>query len=172
MYPAAPNILKNNNITGPFVVLHPGSGGSALDWPAKNFGRLAGKINSELGLSIITTGSASESVLIDTIQKQTKNIVRLEGQLNLKELAALLKKASLIIANSTGPLHLAVAVDTKVIGLYCTLVACGPERWGPYHRADSVIVPPVNAEYDKDYNPMQLITVEEVFQMTKKKLSI
>jgi len=165
-------ILKKNNINVPFVVLHPGSGGSALDWPAENFGQLAEKINSELGLSIITTGSASESVLIDTIQKQTKNIVRLEGQLNLKELAALLKKASLIIANSTGPLHLAVAVGTEVIGLYCTLVACGPERWGPYHRADSVIVPPVNAEYDKGYNPMQLITVEEVFQLAKKKLSL
>ncbi|MBN2413306.1 glycosyltransferase family 9 protein [candidate division KSB1 bacterium] len=165
-------LLRENNITGQFVVLHPGSGGSALDWPPESFGQLAAQIQNKLKLPVVATGSAAESELIDLIEKQTKNILRLEGQLNIKELAALLKKSSLVVANSTGPLHLAVAVGTDVIGLYCTKTACGPDRWGPYRRTDSVIAPPENAEYEKDNNPMQLITVEQVFQMTRKKLSI
>ncbi len=164
------NLLEKKNITGQFVVLHPGSGGSALNWPAENFGRLAEQIQNKLKLPVVTTGSASESGLIDLIEKHAKNIIRLEGHLNIKELAALLRKSSLVVANSTGPLHLAVAVGAEVIGLYCTKIACGPERWGPYHRTDSVIVPPVNAEYNKDYDPMQFITVEQVFQLAKKKL--
>ncbi len=165
-------LLKANNITGHFVVLHPGSGGSALDWPAESFGQLAAQIQKKLKLPVVATGSASESELIDLIEQQAPGIIRLDGQLNIKELAALLKKSSLVVANSTGPLHLAVAVGADVIGLYCTKTACGPERWGPYGRADSVILPPENADYDRDNNPMRLITVEQVFQLTRKKLSI
>jgi len=165
-------LLRDKNIPGQFIVLHPGSGGSALDWPVENFARLAAQIQNKLNIPVVATGSASESGLIDLIKKQAKNVIRLEGQLNIKELAALLKKSSLVVANSTGPLHLAVAVGTEVIGLYCTKTACGPERWGPYHRPDSVITPPAETDYNTDNNPMRLITVEQVFQLTREKLSL
>ena len=165
-------LLRDKNISGQFIVLHPGSGGSALDWPADNFARLAAQIQNNLKIPVVATGSTSESSLIDLIEKQAKNIIRLEGQLNIKELAALLKKSSLVVANSTGPLHLAVAVGAEVIGLYCTKTACGPERWGPYHRPDSVITPPADADYDTDNNPMRLITVEQVVQLIQKKMSL
>jgi len=46
-----------------------------------------------------------------------------------------------VVANSTGPLHLAVAVGTKVVGLYPGKAVMSPARWGPTGKHDRVIVP-------------------------------
>lgn len=161
-----------------FVVLHAGSGGSALDWPPEKFAELAVKLYSDLGLTIVLTGSKSEKPLVDRVANNAKcPIVRMDGQLNVKELAALLGYSALVVANSTGPLHLAVAVGADVIGLYCPLLPCRPERWGPYGKLDSVIMPPLEACQICDTakcrhgNCMELITVEQVLQMAVHKLA-
>lgn len=160
----------------PYIVIHPGSGGSALDWPPEKFAGLATKITKELKLPVVVTGSQNEKELVDKVAAQGEdNVFRLDGQLDTKELAALLQSSSLVIANSTGPLHLADAVGARVIGLYCPLQPCRPERWGPYSQLDSVIMPPIsgctqckgNCSY---HNCMELITVEKVFEAVKAKL--
>jgi len=56
-------------------------------------------------------------------------ITDLTGKTNLKQLLALLKHASLVLAPDTGPAHMAVAVGTPVIGLYGH---SNPDRTGPY----------------------------------------
>jgi hypothetical protein len=35
-------------------------------------------------------------------------------------------------------------MGAEVIGLYCPIAAVSPDRWGPYHRADSVLMPEVS----------------------------
>ena len=115
----------------PFIVIHAGSGGSALDWPLEKFGRLANRIQTNLAVPVICTGGNKEAAIVDQVVSASKiNLIRLDGLLSIKELAALLKRSSLTIANSTGPLHLAVAVGSKVIGLYCPILPCSPNRWG------------------------------------------
>ncbi len=49
---------------------------------------------------------------------------------------ALLKKSKLVIAPDTGPAHMAVAVNTPVIGLYAHH---NPQRSGPYKYRDYVV---------------------------------
>lgn len=173
--------LRKNGIDekGSFVVLHPGSGGSALDWPAEQFGRLARSILDEIHVPVIVTGTRAESDLLDRLETEAKGgVIRAESISNIKELAALLKKASLFVGNSTGPLHIAVAVGTEVIGLYCPIMPCRPERWGPYHRLDSVIIPPVEAcdkcrpDRCKYENCMELISVDQVMALAIKKLNM
>ena len=123
------------------VVLHPGSGGSAADWPAKRFGELARALLAR-HIFVVLTGNAAEKNLVDRVaQIGGAGVVRLDGALNLVELSAVLKQASVVVANSTGPLHIAVAFGTDVVGLYCPVPPCHPERWGPYGRSDSVLVP-------------------------------
>ena len=63
------------------------------------------------------------------------------GELDLEHLAALLSVASLVVANSTGPLHIADALGTRVIGLYSPYRSAAPHRWGPYGQPENVFVP-------------------------------
>ena len=161
-----------------FVVIHPGSGGSALDWPPEKFGQLGSDIQSKLKLPVIVTGSKNESEIVHkVIDASASSLCRMDGIFSLKELAALFRKAKLVVANSTGPLHLARAVETDIIGLYCPLAACLPQRWGPYNRPDSVIMPNVkvcNGCHSNKCglrNCMETISVNEVFDKVKEKLS-
>ncbi len=156
----------------PFIVIHPGSGGSALDWPIEKFALLTDRIQNELNERVLVSGTQNEKPLIDKMMDlSTTKPIRLEGQLSIKELGALLKKAKLVVANSTGPLHLAVAVGTPVIGLYCPLLPCHPNRWGPYDNRACVLMPDINkcktcSSCDR-YNCMNEITVEQVIEKFK-----
>ncbi|MDQ7063842.1 MAG: glycosyltransferase family 9 protein [candidate division KSB1 bacterium] len=122
----------------PLVVLHPGSGGSARDWPPEHFAELAQRLIEKEQARVAITGAPNEQPLADAILQRMKvKPLALVGRLTLQELAALLRRADVFVANSTGPLHLAVAVGTEVVAFYPPILACRPERWGPYgHRQD------------------------------------
>ena len=86
--------------------------------------------------------------------------------LPLAELAALISLAKVLVTNNTGPLHVAVALSTKVIGIYCP--TCEIKRWGPYGTGHTVIRPPVDhcnecpGQKCPEYDCMEKIPVEEV----------
>ncbi len=151
------------------VVLHPGSGGSALDWPLDHFAELGDRLVRQ-NIPVIVTGSAAEKHIVDRVAVTNKKILRMDGVLSIKDLAALLQTASVVVANSTGPLHMAVAVGTRVVGLYAPVLACRPERWGPYGQLDSVFVPDVetcprcNPKKCRHNDCMRLIPVNDVFR--------
>jgi heptosyltransferase-3 len=135
-------LLERSGVRGPFVVIHPGSGGSAREWPLGNFTLLARLIIERTNLTVVTTGTEPESALGDEIARAVPvGVVNLAGKLSLKELAALLEKASLLVSHSTGPLHVAVAVGTPVVGLFPQIPVMGPRRWGPYTDNARVLVP-------------------------------
>jgi len=124
-----------------FVVLHPGSKGSSLNWPAEHFGDL-GKGILKRNIPVILTGSEEDRPVVDKVKTGLNGgATDLCGELDLEHLAALLSVASLVVANSTGPLHLADALGTKVIGLYSPYRSAAPHRWGPYGQPENVFVP-------------------------------
>jgi ADP-heptose:LPS heptosyltransferase len=113
------------------AVLHPGSGGSARDWRPERFGELARRL-SQNNVRVVVTGSGEEQRLVQTVVKGSEGAaIPLAGKLSLAELGALLERAGLLVANSTGPLHLAAAVGTAVIGFYPPIPQCSSRRWGP-----------------------------------------
>jgi ADP-heptose:LPS heptosyltransferase len=124
-----------------FAVVHPGSGGSARDWPPERFASLAGSLAGE-GVMVLVTGSAAERPLVDrVISTCGSGVIGAAGVFDLHELAAMLSACSLFVGNSSGPLHLAVAMGTPVVGLYPQIPEIGPRRWGPYAELARVIVP-------------------------------
>ena len=52
----------------PFVILHPGSGGSARDWSPVNFGKLARELDKE-GVRVVVTGIESEENLVNAVME-------------------------------------------------------------------------------------------------------
>jgi ADP-heptose:LPS heptosyltransferase len=124
------------------VVFHPGSGGSAREWPLENFARLAENLQAKKNVDIIITGGQEEEAKArELLRRVGGRTVSFAGMLGLKELAALIQTASLFVSNSTGPLHLAVALDTPVLGFYPQITAMSPQRWGPYGGWSKVLVP-------------------------------
>jgi ADP-heptose:LPS heptosyltransferase len=109
--------------TGPLVVLHPGSGDNFVGrrWPAANFARLADVLVRRHGARPVFTGSAAERSLVRAVISQMQEVrsaTDLSGRLSLRELAALLSRARLLVSNDTGPVHLASAAGVPVLGLY------------------------------------------------------
>lgn len=88
--------------------------------------------------SFVLIGGADEVELCESLCREAGDGVCLNvaGKLSLSETAALLKICQLVISGDTGPAHMAVAVGTKVIGLYGPTL---PSRSGPYGCDDLVI---------------------------------
>jgi len=106
----------------------------------ENFGLLARRIIERMNLAVVVTGTGGEAVRVEEVVRASSGrAVSLAGQLSVKELAALLQKASLVVANSTGPLHVGVAVGTPVVGLFPRIPVMDPAAGGrsPTTRAFS-----------------------------------
>ncbi len=127
----------------PLVLLHPGSGGSARNWPEGCFAELAERL-SRSGVRVVVTGSADERDLVGRVAGSLpESVIRVAGELDIKELAALLQASSLCVTNSTGPMHVAAAVGTPTVALFCPIKPCSPVRWGPFGGDHNVLLPAV-----------------------------
>ncbi len=104
----------------PWAIVHPGSTASSRRYPAEGFAAAAATLAREDGVQIVLTGSAEERPLAAALLEAMKpeGAVSLAGDLDLGELAALISLAPLLIANNTGPVHIAAATGTPVVDLY------------------------------------------------------
>ena len=123
------------------IVVHPGSGGSAADWPVESFAALARQLQESGAGTILVTGSRPEAAKAETIAGGCAGAVNLAGRLSVPQLAAVIESSRLFIGNSTGPLHVAVAVGTPVLGFYPSVPVMGRKRWGPYSPKSAVLSP-------------------------------
>lgn len=127
------------------IIVHPGSGGSSIDLPIEKFSKIVDSLNSVEVATVIVTGSENEKKICDLISEDS-NVVNLAGKLNLSELTALISCCSVFISNSTGPIHIAAALDIFIIGFYPKILACSPNRWGPYANKKLVFLPEIECK--------------------------
>jgi len=103
----------------PLVVVHPGASAESRRYPAARFGSAADGIARATDATIVLSGAADERPLIDELRAaMTVPAISLAGQLDLGELAALIDAADVLVANNSGPAHLAAALATPVVDLY------------------------------------------------------
>lgn len=165
----AARILGDNGVKRPFIVVHPGSGGSAERWPMSQFVRLSARLE-EMGCRVVITGSESEGESITRIAGDLGvQVTEITGLTDLRTLAAVLSLASTVVANSTGPLHLAAAAGTTVVGLYPGKRIMSPIRWGPIGKGHRVIQPTTDrcACHEGQCRCMETITVEHVAEAAR-----
>lgn len=135
-------------IDRPFVVLNPNAGQLSLErrWPASSFATLARTLANEDNAPIVFVGAPSEREYVGEIVAQVGALPRntlcdLAGELTMGELCALLARASTLVTNDSGPMHLGAALGTPTIGLF------GPETpvmYGPIGaRTTALWKPPV-----------------------------
>jgi lipopolysaccharide heptosyltransferase II len=101
------------------IVIHPGASAPSRRYAPEGFARTARTLAQDFGCRILFTGHASEGALVESIRSMMGAPSHsVAGELNLAELAALIERAPLLIANNTGPVHIAAAVGTPVVDLY------------------------------------------------------
>ncbi len=111
------------------LVIHPGiSGRNTLPWPATHFGALMRLLPPTV--KVFVTGSAKEGEMYGELLDHHPNAVPVFGTLSLSELTDFLSLVDGVVVGSTGPLHIAAALGTKVIGLFPPQQDLNVQRWG------------------------------------------
>lgn len=131
----ASDVWNRLRLGGKVVVLQPGSQGSSLDWPPKRMEELARELRARERQILVHLGPGDRALAPLFHRHAT-----IGEDLSLPELAAVLKRAAVLVGNSTGPLHLAGALGTPVVGLYPPVRELLPERWGPLGEGHRLIV--------------------------------
>jgi lipopolysaccharide heptosyltransferase II len=166
------------------VVLAPGAGsatpgggveGRLRHWPVGNYVELARRLSAE-GVRVFLTGGTGDKELGAHFEELS--VINLIGTTSLKESIGIYGACDVVVANDSGPMHLAYASGTAVVGLFGPTMPS--EKFPPNIRGVALWVgtrlpccPCHNGKYwTKCGNNvcMQMLTVEQVFQVVQQLL--
>lgn len=116
------------------VVLNIGASTAKKRWPVDHFITLASELRAR-GRDVVVAWGPGEEDDAQRVSSAAK--VEQLPPTSLRELSTIFQRAAVVVSADTGPLHLAAALGTRVIGLY------GPtdvRRNGPYRQLDRCVV--------------------------------
>jgi lipopolysaccharide heptosyltransferase I len=116
------------------VVLNPGAGRADKRWPEERFRALADHLIEDTGADVLVVWGPGEETIARRIAPGGPSRAVLGPATSLDELVAFLRRASVLVAADTGPLHLAAAVGTPCVGLYGPTSAVRNGPYGPGHH--------------------------------------
>jgi heptosyltransferase-1 len=125
--------LAEHNIDR-FVILNPGAGWGAKQWPPDRFGNVAAQLAQHGFKSLINFGPGEED-LVKAVERSSGGAAQALS-CSVTELIAVTRRASLFIGGDTGPLHLAASLGVPVVGIYGPT---NPARNGPYGTRSVVL---------------------------------
>jgi heptosyltransferase I len=154
---------------GDFVLLNPGAGWGAKQWPAERYGHVAKRLAEDGVKSLVNVGPGEES-LSRAVESASDGVAK--GIVcSLTELFALTRRARLFVGGDTGPMHLAAALHVPVVAIFGPT---NPARNGPFGTRSIVLRSPVSpTTHSRRAKPdpgMMEITSEEVIAAARKLL--
>lgn len=108
------------DLNQPFIVLAPGASCAARRYAPDRYAQVARILVDTTGLKLVVVGSDRERELCQPILESDTcgSILSLVGQTSIPELAAVIKRSSLVIANNSGPMHIADALLRPMVILF------------------------------------------------------
>lgn len=149
------------------VILHPKSKGSAKEWGLANFSKLIEQLPKDK-FQIFISGTKEDGVRLENFIKENPTAVDITGKLSLDEFISFINLCDVLVAASTGPLHIAAALGKKAIGLYSPMRPIHPGRWAPVGKDAHALVFDENCEKCKnkqDCNCIEKIDVQKVVHL-------
>lgn len=146
-----------------YIVIHPGMGGSALNWPTDKYIELIKKVSHTS--DVVITGTKSDAQYLEPIKKALHDLQRihfLDGYLNGEQLLWVLGGASAVVAPSTGVLHLSASLGVPTLGIFSPIKVESVDRWGPKGSKVKAIAPML-VETDDEQNSMSSIDSTSVY---------
>lgn len=124
---------------GRHALLLPGTNWLTKRWPAEHFVKVIKPLQDRFNLGCVLAGSTDAAGIAEQImasQPPGARMVNAVGRTSLTQLVALIDRASLVIANDSGPMHIAAALNKPLITLFGPT---NPIRTGPYGRPETVL---------------------------------
>ncbi|OGT44971.1 MAG: hypothetical protein A3E82_01995 [Gammaproteobacteria bacterium RIFCSPHIGHO2_12_FULL_38_11] len=149
------------------LIIHPFTNGHTREWPVSHFIALIQQLPCDR-VNVIVTGSPKESdVILNSIMPHCPNITSAAGKCSLSELLQLINAADGLVANATGPLHVAAALGIRALGLYPITKGIDPKRWQPVGKKAEYLTADPNCNAPSccgknDCFCMKSITVDQV----------
>jgi heptosyltransferase I len=143
-----------------YAVLMPGTNWATKRWPAERFEALIEVLKARHGLASVIAGGKD---VLD-MNRAWPGAINLAGRTNLKQLVALLEGAKVVLANDSGPMHIASALGRPLVTPFGPT---SPVRTGPYGRPDTVAridiaCAPCFARHCVHHSCMQWLTVDHI----------
>lgn len=129
------NLLKTHNLSQ-FAIINPGGGWPTKIWSPKYFGELSDWLWENYKLESLVTFGPGEEKLAKAVVDSASLRHAHQVTTNLKQFVALAKQATIFIGGDTGPLHLAAACSTPIVGIYGPTLAV---RNGPFNPKDITV---------------------------------
>ncbi len=134
---AADNLLNSAGINGPFAALVPGTRWETKCWPAERFGKVAASLHTMHGMKSILIGGKDDIPAAErAVQSSNDSAINLCGDTTLRQAAALIERAALVVTADSTPMHLAAAFNRPLVALFGPT---NPARTGPYGRMNDVL---------------------------------
>jgi len=136
---AAEKLLEQHQIdlSQTIIALHPGAKDHYKCWPKEHFMALGKGLKKELSCQILITGGPDEASLAQEVAAAIPGAVSFSEPLPFRAFAAVLARMALVIANDTGPMHLALAMQVPVVALFAPT---DPAVCGPLHAAKVALI--------------------------------
>ncbi len=152
-----------------FCLVSPGGGWGSKVWPAERLGRVAAELGRD-GVRTVVNASVHGSKEADEVVAASGGAARAVA-CSVGELIALVRRAAVVIAGDTGPLHVAAALERPVVGIYGPT---DPARNGPYGTRSRVLRDAESVTSHKRARETEVgmlrISVEEVVEAAREML--
>ena len=153
------------------LILHPKSKGSAKEWGLENFDQLIAKLPKDK-YRIFISGTSDDAISMKPFLEKNKQVTDLTGKLSLQQFIAFINKCDGLVAASTGPLHIAAALNKVAIGLFSPKRPIHPGRWMPLGKKAHFLVFDENCKNcseKKECTCIAQITPERVIDLLQKR---
>lgn len=157
----------------PLVAVSPGAKRPTKIWPAEEYGRFCRLLIETKRTKIVIVGDRDDTEVANKIKNIVgEDIIDLTGKTSFLQLASVLERSAVLVTNDSGPMHMAVAVNTPVVAIFGPTV---PEfGFAPLGERDKVIEKKLSCRpcslhgsercRENGFKCMRLITAEEVFE--------
>lgn len=120
----------------PIICIHPGAGAWSKLWQEEKWATVADTLSEQLNVHIVFTGGEQEAGMVQRIAAYMRyRPCIMVGDTRVDQLAALYKRAKVVLGPDSGPLHLAAAVGTPTVALFGPADPLEFRPWGnPKHH--------------------------------------
>ena len=121
--------LNAGLVPGRYLCIHPGAGLRDKCWPPQCFAEVADRLADEFGLAVVLTGSAKETDLTAAVAAHMRHDARdTAAPISIGAMAALMRRARLLICNDTGVSHIAAGLRLPSVVVFSK---ADMQRWSP-----------------------------------------
>ena len=161
------------------VAIHPAASCPSKRWAPQSFARVADELVRKFGVKIVVVSGADARPFVKDMTSRMRNdVIDFSGKTKVGELGSLLKRASLLISNDSGPVHVAAALGVSVIAIFGRKDSgLSPTRWKPLGKDDIIFHKNVGCQIclahncRNEFKCLKAVTVEEVLKASRKLLN-